>query len=149
MIYREEKGDLFEMRGYSLAHCISEDCAMGAGIAVVFNKKFKGMKSYCQWVLRENNLSFPCVIPLTVSYNNYDIFIFNLVTKKAYYEKPTYITITKTIEDMAFMCQKFNIKKLAMPKIGCGLDRLQWGKVREIIKESFKNMDIEIVVKHL
>ena len=149
MIYREEKGDLFELEGYSLAHCISQDCAMGAGIAVVFDKKFTGMKSYCQRVIQENNLSFPCIIPLTVSYNNYDIFVFNLVTKRVCYGKPTYTTITKAIEDMAFMCKQFNVKKLAMPKIGCGLDRLQWGKVREIIKEAFKDTDIEIVVKHL
>ena len=50
---------------------------------------------------------------------------------------------------MAFMCKQFNIKKLAMPKIGCGLDRLQWSKVRENIKEAFKDIDIEIVVKYL
>ena len=149
MIYREEKGDLFELRGYSLAHCISQDCAMGAGVAIVFDKKFTGMKTYCQRVIQENNLSFPCVIPLTVSYNNYDIFVFNLVTKRVCYGKPTYTTITKAIKDMAFMCKQFNVKKLAMPKIGCGLDRLQWNKVREIVKENFKDLDIEIVVKYL
>ena len=149
MIYREEKGDLFEMRGYSLAHCISQDCDMGAGIAVTFNKKFNGMKSYCLRVIEQNDLSFPCVVPFTASCNECNIFVFNLITKRVCYGKPTYITITKAIEDMAFMCKQFNVKKLAMPKIGCGLDRLQWGKVREIIKEAFKDIDIEIVVKYL
>ena len=98
MIYREEKGDLFEMRGYSLAHCISQDCAMGAGIAVAFNKKFKGMKGYCLRVIEENNLSFPCVVPFTASCNGYGIIVFNLVTKRVYYGKPTYTTITKVID---------------------------------------------------
>lgn len=28
----------------SLAHCISEDCRMGAGIAVMFKKEFKGVE---------------------------------------------------------------------------------------------------------
>lgn len=28
----------------ALAHCISEDCCMGAGIAVVFKKTFKGVE---------------------------------------------------------------------------------------------------------
>lgn len=36
-----------------------------------------------------------------------------------------------------------------MPKIGCGLDRLQWGKVREIIKEIFGDLDIEVRVCYL
>ena len=39
MILKEEKRNLFEVDDkYYLAHCISEDCAMGAGIAVDFNK---------------------------------------------------------------------------------------------------------------
>jgi hypothetical protein len=33
-----------------------------------------------------------------------------------------------------------------MPIIGCGLDRLQWDKVSEIIKDVFKDTDIEILV---
>lgn len=41
------------------------------------------------------------------------------------------------------------VKYLAMPKIGCGLDRLQWGKVKEIICEVFKDMDVEILVCYL
>jgi hypothetical protein len=36
-----------------------------------------------------------------------------------------------------------------MPKIGYGLDRLQWGKTKEIIQEVFKDTDIEILVCHL
>uniref|UniRef100_A0A4X2LVU4 O-acyl-ADP-ribose deacylase 1 n=1 Tax=Vombatus ursinus TaxID=29139 RepID=A0A4X2LVU4_VOMUR len=39
------KGDLFACpQTDSLAHCISEDCRMGAGIAVLFKKKFGGVQ---------------------------------------------------------------------------------------------------------
>ena len=146
MILNEKKGNLFELdKKYSLAHCISEDCAMGAGISVAFDKEFRGMKNYCKRVIKENNLRFPCVVP----FSDNDRTIFNMITKKVYYGKPTYITITKCIEDMAYMCKEFNIKYLGIPKIGCGLDRLQWGKVREIIQDKFKNLDIEIEVRYL
>lgn len=38
-------GDLFSCPGdEALAHCISEDCRMGAGIAVMFKKNFKGVE---------------------------------------------------------------------------------------------------------
>lgn len=37
------------------------------------------------------------------------------------------------------------VKKIAMPKIGSGLE-LQWNKVSEIIQEVFKDTDIEILV---
>jgi hypothetical protein len=35
---------------------------------------------------------------------------------------------------------------LAMPKIGCGLDRLQWGRVSEMLKEIFSDYDIDIII---
>lgn len=42
MIYNEEKGNLFEVPDkYYLAHCVSTDCALGAGITVQFIKKAK------------------------------------------------------------------------------------------------------------
>ncbi len=41
------------------------------------------------------------------------------------------------------------IRKIGMPLIGCGLDRLQWDKVSGIIKRVFENTDFEITVCYL
>ena len=42
---RHVSGDLFSCpEDEALAHCISEDCRMGAGIAVLFKKKFNGVE---------------------------------------------------------------------------------------------------------
>lgn len=150
MILNEKKGNLFDLdKKYALAHCVSQDCdnpkSWELGIAVEFDTRYRGMKSYCARVISENHLNFPCVVP----FNDNDKTIFNLVTKKVYYGKPTYITITKCIDDMAYMCKEFNIKYLGIYKLGCNLDKLQWGKVREIIQDKFKDLDIEIEVRYL
>lgn len=146
MILKESKGDLFRLdEKYALAHCISLDCKMGAGIAVQFDKRFKGMKSYLKRCVAENNLKDPCVIP----YSDNDRLIFNLITKEKYWHKPTYRTIEATIEDMAFMCKTYNIKYLAIPYIGCGMDKLQWGKVKPLIEKHFNDLDVEIQVKYI
>ena len=39
--------------------------------------------------------------------------------------------------------------KLAMPKIGCGLDRLDWDEVYDIICEVFEDTDVEILICEL
>lgn len=36
-----------------------------------------------------------------------------------------------------------------MPRIGCGLDKLEWNKVKEMIKEIFEDTDIVIEVYYL
>ena len=146
MKYNEQKGNLFELdEKYSLVQCISLDCKMGKGIAVEFDKQFKGMKSTLQYTIKEYEMKVPVCIP----YVSKERYVFNLVTKKVYYGKPTYKSIIACIKEMKYQCEKYDIKYLAMPKIGCGLDRLKWGKVREIIQVEFKDLDIEIEVRYL
>jgi len=136
----ELKKDLFTMPDeYFLAHCISADAKMGAGIAVLFRKKFK--LSSLQESASRNELEVG---------NCYKIArVFNLITKSKYWHKPTYETLTAAVRSMKEICVKESINKLAIPEIGCGLDKLQWGRVKEILKEEFKDIPIEITVCRL
>jgi len=138
MKFKMIKGNLFAVDDeYYLAHCISADYAMGAGIAKPMNKKYNLRNT----LYKIGDNKFPdCILTGKV---------FNLVTKKVYYNKPTYISLTRSLELMKEIVKDKNIKKIAMPKIGSGLDRLQWVKVEEIIKTIFKEMDIEIKVYEL
>lgn len=47
---------------------------------------------------------------------------------------------------MKELCKKNGISKLAMPKIGCGLDKLNWEDVKQQIMRCFQDTDIEILV---
>ena len=136
-----EKKDLFTMpQGYYLAHCISADFALGAGIAKVFdnvyNMKFKLYRHYDNY-----------------EYNGGDALlidnVFNLVTKQKCWHKPTYDSLRESLEMMREQLELMNVAKLAMPWIGCGLDRLQRDNVYNIICEVFEDMDIEIVICEL
>ena len=138
MRYEEIKKNLFEMDSkYTLAHCISSDCAMGAGIAVEFQKRF-GLKSVLLYEYSEDRRIHPTCI--------YAKGVMNLITKERYWHKPTEISMRYALESMYGVVKKHDIKFITMPKIGAGLDRLSWGKVREMIHEIFDDLDIEIIV---
>lgn len=145
MIYKEEKRDLFSVPdNYYLAHCISADFALGKGIAVEFNKRFdmrNKLKSkypdYLRFFCEDFDYDGDCIIESKT---------LNLITKRRYYQKPTYNSLRDSLEWMKIVCKNNNIHKVAMPKIGCGLDRLEWDKVSEIIKDVFKYTNIEILV---
>ncbi|WP_342436735.1 macro domain-containing protein [Paenibacillus sp. FSL L8-0436] len=137
MKYNEIYRDLFEVgNDYFLAHCISSDAKMGAGIAVQFKKRF-GLGN-----LQKEAKQTPLKIGSCVIVGR----VLNLVTKKVYWGKPTYETFTNSIEDMKRVAMDNGINKIAMPQIGAGLDRLSWSKNREIIQQVFKDIDIEILV---
>ena len=72
--------------------------------------------------------------------------VFNLVTKPRCYHKPILEVLRDTLIDMRDQCEYLDITKLAMPRIGCGLDCLDWDDVKELLFEVFEDSDIEILV---
>jgi O-acetyl-ADP-ribose deacetylase (regulator of RNase III) len=144
MIYKEEVKDLFSVPKYFyLAHCISADFGMGKGIATEFNKRFnmkqKLQNKYPDYIneWHRRKWSFNCIL---------EDGVFNLITKERYFHKPTYDSLYGALNLMKFIAVQKGITRIAMPIIGCGLDKLQWDKVSEIIKKIFNDTDIEILV---
>ncbi|SDZ32000.1 macro domain-containing protein [Thermoactinomyces sp. DSM 45892] len=140
MTYEEVYRDLFTVgENYVLAHCISADAKMGAGIAVEFKERFD--LTQLQQMAKINSLKVGCCVLIGRT--------FNLVTKEVYWRKPTYETFTMALEDMKNLSIEHGIKKIAMPQIGAGLDRLKWSRNKEIIQEVFNDTDVEILVCNL
>lgn len=139
MTYSEVKGDLFTApNDCYFAHCISADYALGAGIAREFNRRYNmSYRLHRKYPFSDTG---DCLLIDNV---------FNLVTKLRYYYKPTYDDFTKSLVELRKQCELLHITKLAMPRIGCGLDKLKWERVRDIIKSVFNESDISIVVYSL
>lgn len=90
-------------------------------------------------------------------------YIYNLITKLSSWGKPTYELLHSSLSAMKqhmvrtlivhFKYNSFrpqqaehNVTKLALPRIGCGLDGLRWSKVRDMLVEIFQSDSIELKV---
>lgn len=142
MTYTEIQGNLFdESKEYVLVHCISADFALGAGIAKQFadmgvKKQLKKQYSANKW--RGKGYC------LMVSTQGYEVA--NLVTKDMCYNKPTLASLEQALLDLKRQMAANKITKIAMPQIGCGIDKLRWADVSELIKETFEDTDVDIHV---
>jgi len=58
-------------------------------------------------------------------------------------------TLEKSLEALCSHARANDVKKLAIPRLGCGLDKLNWDKVSELIEDIFSQSDIEITVYYL
>ena len=63
-----------------------------------------------------------------------------------YFHKPTYKALRLSLEATKSHAESKNVLRISMPQKGCGLDKLDWSKVRTLIKEVFRPTNIEIIV---
>ena len=125
---------------YLLVHCMNISLSTKKGIVVEIEKRYN-----IKELIKEK-------------YNKNDVYIGNilitnnicsLITKNRVYDKPTYDSIKQCLINLYKYCKMNNIYNLIMPKIGCGLDKLNWDKVKNIINDIFKEKEFNIIVCYI
>jgi len=131
MPVREKTGNLFTSapKHASLAHCISADCKLGAGIALAFcHRGYVDRDQLARQGVRVGGVAI---------LKKDKRFIYNLVTKERYFYNPSYLDLEKSLCAMKQHAIQNNITEIALPRIGCGLDGLQWDNVLAILWRLF------------
>lgn len=139
MTLREENRNLLDVpQGYYLAHCITADFSLGAGVAKkidsIFNMRGKlhrfftsGAKYHLGDALLIDN-------------------VFNLVIERDPAKKAKYKRLRAALEDMKDQMEENLITKVAIPRLGCGHEGMDWDRVKTIIEEVFVDTNAEILV---
>ena len=55
-------------------------------------------------------------------------------------------TLESSLRALRDLCIQNGVHRLAMPRIGCGLDRLDWNQVSQLIQRIFQEDDVEITI---
>ena len=125
-----------------IAHCVSSDFAMGKGLASAI--------ACCYCVLQELRKlpidNFPPISLVTYFDQEHQRFIYNLVTKRRFFDKPTYGTLELSLQALKQHLKRHTIQKLAIPKHGCGYDQLHWPTVFSILSKVFSGSNLTITV---
>lgn len=150
MKYKEVYCDLFSLPTDNiLVHCISSDFALGAGIAKTFAHRY-GVKRrlYSSGQRLKWDGHGKCITLCAT--NDCPFVVANLITKERFYDKPTYDTLSEALEHfkkcLYISYDEDDEYKIGMPQIGCGLDKLDWNIVSELIKDIFKDTKADITV---
>ncbi|XP_022092659.1 O-acetyl-ADP-ribose deacetylase 1-like [Acanthaster planci] len=135
---KEMRGDLFGCSDDEcLAHCISEDVRMGKGIAKIFKEKFGGVRELLNQGVKPGGVAV---------LKRGNRFIYYLVTKEKYWNKPTYDSLARSLRAMADHCIRNNVHNVSMPRIGCGLDGLKWDRVTTVIRDTLGRTDLTVTI---
>jgi O-acetyl-ADP-ribose deacetylase (regulator of RNase III) len=126
----------------SLCHCVSECLSMGKGIAVLFKNQFG-----CVDALKAQQIGVGGVAVLDRT-SEEGRYIYYLITKPKYFHKPTYATLAASLAQMFQHMAAHGVTRVSMPEIGCGLDMLEWPKVREMLNTMLEGSGIRASVYH-
>ena len=68
------------------------------------------------------------------------------MTEKRFCHKPDLLTLSQTLEAMKIHASTNGVSTNAIPKIGCGLDQMNWQEVMKLLRDIFAYSDVQIVL---
>ena len=119
----------------SIGNCIYADAQMSKGFAQFLSERVPRLKRTC----RRANLLKDQVFPFWDSSSRR--YIYNLVTKEKYSDKPDLQNLA-TLQTMQSHATMHGVSTIAIPKIGCGLDQMNWQDVVKLLRDIFANSEI-------
>ncbi|CAH1977339.1 unnamed protein product [Acanthoscelides obtectus] len=115
------------------------ECLEVQQIAKVFLRKFERVHE-----LRQSDPEVGEVLQITEEDTNRKIFY--LVTKKASYQKPNYEDLWNALCSLREVLLAADLRKLAIPKLACGLDNLDWSIIRSMPEVVFRYTGIRFLL---
>jgi hypothetical protein len=125
---------------WGVAHCVSADLSMHAGIADIFRRRYGGKEKMSNQRVQPGGCAW------TENYADYrpsaGAVVYALVTKKEYHSKPSYDSLERSLRACRELMIEHRLSQLLFPRLGCGLDRLDWdgppgSGVRNLITKVF------------
>ena len=124
----------------SIGHCISADARMSQGFADFLSHRIPGLISICG----KAKLFMGQIFYVWDSTGKR--YIYNLVTKERFYDKPNLSTLSKTLEAVKIHASMNGVSTIAIPKLGCGLDQMNWQEVVKLLQDIFAYAAVQLVV---
>ena len=116
---------------------------MSKGFAQFLSERIPRLRRSC----RRANLLKHQVIPFWDSSSRR--YIYNLVTKEKFSDKPDLQTLSTTLQNMQAHATMYGISTIAIPKIRCGLDQMNRQDVVKLLRDIFAYSGIQILVYSL
>ena len=102
---------------HSIRHCISADAKMSKGFSELLSQQIPGLRDACRRTKLLTRQTFPFSDGVGTRY------IYNLVTKTKYFEKPNLPTLSLTLEAMSRMLDCMEPRPLQFLKLDADLIR--------------------------
>jgi len=124
-------GDLLESDEQVIAHGCNTQGVMGAGIAAAVAAKYPEVERAYRVACRAKDFRVGSCQDVYLAPESR--LVFNLGTQRYPGKDATYWAIMLAFGNMFEYCKVMNIKRVGIPRIGCGIAGLEWPTVEWVI----------------
>lgn len=145
MVFEEKVMDILEVPNkYFIVHASSCDLNMDTGLAKILDNSY----DLVEGIRRKEGI------------NGYDVYakyfggcilynkVYTLFVKENSYDSVSASVLKEAIENLKEEVEDEGVKYLAFPTICCGNMGMKWKDVKNIIKSTFYNTDVHILICH-
>lgn len=143
-VFVNKFGDIFSSKADAIGIPCNLVGAMGKGVAKQYASLYpKALEDY------RKSIKNKMLVAGNVVMQEYEGRKFILIpTKYHWREKSDINLIRKGLIYLKNNLTTFNIKSIALPKLGAGNGKLKWEEVEKVVKNIFSDSDIEVEIWH-
>jgi len=142
-----KQGDMMQSGAEALVNTVNTVGVMGKGIALQFKEAFLvNNKAYIDACKRKELMPGKLLAVWDENLQMGRKLIVNFPTKVHWRSPSQYEYIEKGLVALRDLLQTGNVKSIAIPPLGCGNGGLDWKRVKPMIEQALKDLDMEIII---
>ena len=131
-------GNIFNTECEALVNPVNIKGVMGKGLALAFKNKYPAHFANYQRACQSGEMTTEKVL----AYQEINgPMIICLATKDDWKNSSKIEYVSAGLDDLVNQIKALDIRSVAIPKLGCGLGGLDWGKVRPLIVDKMSAID--------
>lgn len=138
---------MLEAETEALVNTVNTVGVMGKGIALQFKERFPMNFKIYKAACKKGEMLVGKMLVVKENTLNGEKLIINFPTKTEWFKKSEYSYIEDGLKDLANVIEKYKIKSIAIPPLGCGNGGLKWEKVKPMMEKylgQLPNVSIQI-----
>lgn len=143
MMIEYYEGTVFNSGAKALVNTVNTVGVMGAGIALEFKLRFPDMYIDYKRKCDEGKFKVGKIDYFRIDNSN---IVVNFPTKAHFKYPSKMIWIEKGLQNFIDTYKEHDIESIAFPKLGAGNGGLNWEKVKQVMEEYLKDLDIEVII---
>jgi len=141
------RGNVLKADAQALVNTVNTVGFMGKGIALQFKKAFPANYEAYHRACKTGEVVQGRMHVFETGRMMNPKYIINFPTKRHWRGKSKIEDIEHGLNDLLKIVRQLGIKSIAIPPLGCGLGGLDWGQVRRLIEEKFREAnDIRVLL---